>query len=120
MKKFTIVCFVCMFMFFASNNNFSHEGEGGPPYEVYLQGSVSASSCLEDEREDKRYAAWRVFDCDNKTSWVEGADDEGIGEQLRFFAYPEFVNVRGVEILPGYALSIRPHIQLPSRIFELK
>ena len=119
MKKFVVVNFVLMFMFFASKNNFSHEGEGGPPYEVYLQGSVYASSCLEDEREDQRYAAWRVFDCDNKTSWVEGADDEGIGEKLTFKSYLEFANVRGIEILPGvttnerlFKLNNRPKIIL--------
>ena len=105
MRKFIVVCFV--FIFFLSGNNFSHEGEGGPPYEVYLQGSVYASSCLENERDDQRYAAWRVFDCDNKTSWVEGADDEGIGEELTFKAYPEFVNVSGIEILPGVTTSDR-------------
>jgi hypothetical protein len=98
MRRFVFVIIVCMG--FGPVNDFCHDG--GPPFEK----SVLASSTLTEEGKKKEtYAPWRVFDCDNNTAWVEGKDNEGIGEWLLFGAFDEFSNICGVEILPGIAAS---------------
>ena len=63
--------------------------------------SVETSSMLSDAKEENKYSGFKMFDGDPRTSWVEGKDDEGIGESVTIVISPP-VKADALEIMPGY------------------
>lgn len=57
-----------------------------------------ASSFLRDAKDPGRYSANKAFDGNPATSWVEGRDDDGIGEKIGF----TFSKMNRISLLPGF------------------
>jgi alpha-tubulin suppressor-like RCC1 family protein len=63
--------------------------------------NLIASSTLADAQRPEHYAAINVLDGDPATAWVEGKDDDGIGESVQFDITPP-VRVFAVRVMPGF------------------
>ena len=61
----------------------------------------NASTTLANDKVPDRYAASKVTDGDPRTSWVEGSEDDGIGERIELIIEPP-VAVQSLMIMPGY------------------
>jgi formylglycine-generating enzyme len=63
--------------------------------------AFSASSTLADDKIPGRYGADKAFDGNPLTSWVEGTDDEGVGEYIKL-SFSQEITVDAIEVMPGY------------------
>ncbi|MEI6874331.1 MAG: hypothetical protein WCL50_04280 [Spirochaetota bacterium] len=66
--------------------------------------TVTASSTLPDAKKPGHYAVDKVYDGDPRSAWVEGKDDDGIGEWIEFSMEPP-VAASEFRIMPGYFVS---------------
>ena len=81
-------------------------GEHCTPIEIW---GGAASFCTSSElspQSGNRYGALNLFDNDPKTAWVEGLDDEGIGEYLAI-EFDDRRDVQAIDLLNGYTKSER-------------
>jgi hypothetical protein len=74
---------------------------GGPEESVIgnLPGFPLSTSFLADTQRPDRYTARMALDGQMSTSWVEGREDDGIGEMIAFSVPP---GATTVSIVPGY------------------